>query len=225
MRVICSIRREQPYYFEGKYTRDGIPKAWDDHFAMPWKRVRTVLNAIAGTTRLAAKFDAIAMWWDQFLLNSVPNGTIIVPIDEDDWVHPNLPAILRAAPSDNAVVRWRTYLGLPDGNWKIDCNDHLLRSCAYAMRTPVTDWSSAKWHTAANDWVKTQKVHDLSGPLSFYVATPASLSVLRTNDLGSIRAMVHKFATGAKPPPPEFEAPYQRLVQLMVDLWESRKQK
>jgi hypothetical protein len=126
-KVILIIKRDYDYWRYGAITRGdngkrifskefeffkGVEEAikkWDLIFNMKYIYFRKELHKIASKTYLENNFDHIIFYEDdEYMEKMIKDDDIVVPIDEDDWIHPNLANILREVKSDSKVIAWDT---------------------------------------------------------------------------------------------------------------------
>jgi hypothetical protein len=74
---------------------------WDDTFPMPWHTYRLRVREIA-ERNLAAVAGAIRTPWEE-----IPEGALVLPVDDDDWFHPGIVAALERKLRPGALMyRW-----------------------------------------------------------------------------------------------------------------------
>jgi hypothetical protein len=82
------------------YMRPKV-ELWDATFAMPWHTFRLRVREIA-EQNLAAVAGAVRTPWDE-----IPEGALVLPVDDDDWFHPGVVASLERELRPGALMyRW-----------------------------------------------------------------------------------------------------------------------
>src|SRR5438067_12798702 len=64
---------------------------WDSVFEMPYRVYRARLRAIA-RENLARVEGAVVAAWEE-----IPGGTLVLPVDDDDWFRPDIASVLEGA--------------------------------------------------------------------------------------------------------------------------------
>ena len=111
---------------------------WDRSFEIPYHLFRHRVREIARES-LARAEGVTVVEWDQ-----IPDGALVVPIDDDDWLAPGIGPALEAEHLDGTLGwRWRassiespTFLG------------HRL----YLWRRRVLPWLPEKWYCSSNNY-------------------------------------------------------------------------
>ncbi len=123
--VILMIRRSRDYWLSNKIDSDKlnlhvqpIIKLWDSFFNLKIMDFRNRLRDIASSTYLNNKFDLIVLYSyidpnKEKEQNEIKNGlykdSIIVPMDEDDWINPLFAEELRSIETDKKFFVWNYY--------------------------------------------------------------------------------------------------------------------
>jgi hypothetical protein len=88
--IYVCVRRTLDWHDEVAVARDLDPtfrpklEAWNETFTMPYHEVRRRLKGIAELS-LSRIDDAVRVPWDE-----IPDGALVVPVDDDDWFAPDL---------------------------------------------------------------------------------------------------------------------------------------
>lgn len=91
-------------------TRAHIPEEWDKYISPGYFQFWAAMQRIARKT--ISKIDArVATMDDVDSILKEPGEAYIVPVDDDDWFHPDLPKAINEM-GDNAMIRW--------GYWRIN---------------------------------------------------------------------------------------------------------
>ncbi len=123
--IILIIRRSKDYWLYNKVNSDKlnphvqpIIKLWDSFFNLKIMDFRNQLREIASSTYLNNKFDQIFLHSyidpdrtkeQNNLKNELYEESIIVPMDEDDWIDSSLAEILKDIGTDKKFFIWNYY--------------------------------------------------------------------------------------------------------------------
>ena len=123
--IILIIRRDKNYWFKNEINRIKIQsyvfrlmEIWDSFFNINIMDFRNKIRDIASSTYMDNKFDEIHLYSHidpgkikekNELKNKLYENSIIIPIDEDDWVNPNLADILRGIKTEEQFFVWNYY--------------------------------------------------------------------------------------------------------------------
>ena len=124
-KIILVIRRSKDYWLDNKICTDKlnphvqpIIKLWNSFFNLKVMDFRNQLREIASSTYLNNKFDLIFLHSyidlnrgkeQNDFKNELYKDSIIVPMDEDDWIDPSLAEILRNIETDKKFFVWNYY--------------------------------------------------------------------------------------------------------------------
>jgi hypothetical protein len=99
----AAVNAQLPPAFAGKVA------LWNRTFSIPYHRFRHRLCEIAARNH-AAIAGAVRAGWDE-----IPDGALVVPVDDDDWFAPDLAARLTAAwrPGVEGIHWARDFLQVP----------------------------------------------------------------------------------------------------------------
>jgi hypothetical protein len=147
-KVIILIRREREYYLTRntnvftwntgcfRALKERV-EAWNFFFKMKYDDFKTKLSEIAYLTILRNNMDALYLWsdWDSF--SNMGEDTWIVPIDEDDWVFPNMVDVIREE-ENHPVYYWKSIHISREGNTETQLRgiDGCIPSCSYSLQLP-----------------------------------------------------------------------------------------
>jgi len=203
MKIVLIIRRNKNYWLNNKIDHSCIAndyrsnfilqmiQVWNFCFKMKYIDFRIRLRDIAFPTFERNNFDDIIMYFDEDKYNSLEKGTLIVPIDEDDWFSLYLVENLRKIQEPFNSVYWDTHFREADGELNTNSNQKKCSiSCAYGMKVPCS-FNVIKYHAYAK-----KNGYYLSKFLSFKNQNISSLSffhfMARTLTIKQIIEMLKK---------------------------------
>jgi len=184
MNLVLLIRRTESYWRDGKIDLHRIIKdttkvekaisKWD--LNVEYLAFRKKLREISELTITQNNFDMIIPWSDKGAVESLPDGTWLVPMDEDDWLAPDFTNVFKnTVVSQSEVVTWPTHRTHANGSTVVN---NFVESCGYAVRLPVDDWRKITNHMIISPYYLS-----LSGCLSVRNETIASVGyLLRSSD-------------------------------------------
>lgn len=177
------IRRTKGY-FDGQIdlkhvvrdtrTVSDVLKTWD--LKLPYMEFRLRLRQIAEMS-LNQAFESIIPWSDSRAVAALPEGSWLLPIDEDDWLHPGFLDIVQSRPiPDRAkILTWGVLRKEADGAGPKD-HLHFVESCGYALKLPV-DWKMITNHMLVSEQ-SAKDMHHLKPVLAIRNETPASIGFM-----------------------------------------------
>ena len=227
--------------FRAQAVPDLLPKAdlWDETFTTPFHLFRHRVRQIA-EGNLARVEGAVVATWEE-----IPDGTLVLPMDDDDWFAPDAAVVLeRVLNPALAGYYWpSTWIEVPT----------YLGHSVYLWRRRLLPWTPPKWqctganyalvkgdgteplvvsHIQASDWfgAHPEKVLKVDRHLSLINRSLASRSTLRTPrrapqqslSRGELLRKYRRYRTlYDRPPPPElaWARPYlEQMAVLMREL-------
>lgn len=159
---------------------------WDATFTLPYHEVRAELRAIAADSLAGVRAATFSEW------DAIPDGALVLPVDDDDWFAPEVAEVAAAQLGDREGVRWTsTFLERPidavhlasltgrrllpgvGQKWVCTTNNYALVKRA-GRREIAAD------HSAMSRWVEEDRsrVAWLDRRLSVMNRSPASQTVL-----------------------------------------------
>lgn len=167
---------------------DGV-KLWNSTFKLPYHLYRDRLRTIADMN-FSHVTNAICAEWDD-----IPDGEIVVPIDDDDWLAPDIGFKLEVA-RDASDVGWlwqRNFLEIPihlrheigrlrRRLFPSTQGHHICITNNYAMSKRQEYRLLLEKHTRASDWFEVHmntSVKTMDEPLSTMNRSIASTTSLR----------------------------------------------
>ena len=195
-KIVFLIRRDKEYYLNSKLSvlelkfkffeglKDKI-SAWNFFFGMRYTDFKKRLADIAFSTVIKNKMDALYSWSDWEVISDLKDDTWIVPIDEDDWVVPDLADVLRKE-EDHKMYYWKNLKIDQEGNSfieKIDIDRHkkfskfnCIASCAYSLQLPQKT-TLIHAHDLADE-AMGKDAHQIDKTLSVNIKNISSLSYM-----------------------------------------------
>ena len=190
-KIILLIRRSDSYYLTRKvdlsvrYSKEQVNRnlaSWSLFLKMPYTEFRKRLSAISSSTFSQNSFDRIYFWGDYDELKD-KEGIIVVPLDEDDWIHPSLADNIRHFDfQGNMVLRWKVINVSFYGRVSIH-GGGACRSCGYAVKTPAP---RSYIFTNTNISKMNSNVIKLDNILSVKIDNLSSRSFLNTHSFDTI---------------------------------------
>lgn len=192
MRIVYVLRRSREWA-EGKRSGpywlpiEPYVEIWNRLFKTTYADFRAEMSAIRESGVDLSQYDAVVeQWQHEFLDEAAKPGTILVGCDEDDWIDPDAPNVLRKLGKVDLPIRWDFVMY--SGAWTVrmqppfaeKTNGLEYMSCNYALPTPLTDLSIIHDHSHANRMLLGGPEIVLPLALSVQNRTPASASHLRS---------------------------------------------
>jgi hypothetical protein len=211
-------------------------EVWNETFAMPFHLFRHRVREIA-ELNLSGVADAVGATWDE-----IPDGSLVVPVDDDDWFAPDLAKALEreldtratayywtssfvevpiGLPHRLGLIRRRMFPGTPP---RFVCTTN-----NYAMVKSAQTKALLGCHITASEWVERQgpeTVKRMEARLSLMNRTLGSLTSLALGKPSITRAELirkfHRYQTlydRVRVPGLEWSRPYlARMSELMREV-------
>jgi len=112
---------------------------WNLFFKMNYREFREKLCEIARSTYVRNQFDAIFFWRDWEIIQHYGNDTYVLPIDDDDWLSPNVVSVIRKTIEERGLrdlFRWDIAYTSPMGDRTTLNYEETYASCCYLARMP-----------------------------------------------------------------------------------------
>jgi hypothetical protein len=111
---------------------------WNETFDLPFHLFRHRVREVARESLANARGITIAEW------DAIPDGAVVIPIDDDDWLAPDVgPALEAQLAPDVRGWRWRaSFVEVPFGP------GHQL----YLWRRRLFPWTPEKWYCSTNNY-------------------------------------------------------------------------
>ena len=151
-----------------------IISAWDFCFKMKYLDFRKRIRDIARTTFDKIPFDDIFEYIDYDRYNALPEGTTVIPIDEDDWLYSSLLDHINTVPKEYSRILWDHKKNIHSYSPKKFNKKIYILSCAYAVRSPV-GINEVLWHL---HFKKNSNVFHIKKELAFRLTNPSSQTLL-----------------------------------------------
>lgn len=201
MKIICQIRRSKKYFetntvsLPSNFTKTYAMYfnlrmvAWKLLFRMSYVEYRRRLAEIAFETIKKNNFDDIFLYYDNKRIEKLDLGTLVIPVDEDDWFSPDLVKTLRSIEDTYEIIIWHAYHdnNLDRGKYKISTthNFRIVSSCCYGLKTPFLE---KKLRTHTN--ISKEGSYIIPNLLSFKLANPGGISsLIYKNEVFSIESV------------------------------------
>lgn len=210
---------------------------WDEVFDLPYHRFRAELRRIAAENHARIDGARVVVDWAE-----IPDGAIVLPVDDDDWFAPDVARVLRTHDSPELLgfrwkasflevpfhfrhrlgMFWRSFLDDPPLPFPFITNNYALRR-RDELRPLLLD------HVRASAWLRAThaaRVHRIPRRLGLMNRTLASQTTLRmlpriTRRTSLVRKY-HRYRVLYRRPLPsglEWAAPsVARMDQLMANL-------
>jgi len=177
------IRRTKDHYegridltnvVAGNKTVADIISLWD--LKLPYLEFKRRLRSIAELSH-AQNFESVIPWSDSSAVSKLPEGAWVLPIDEDDWLHPDFVKLFKVT---RVWVRarfltWGVLRKEADGGGPKDPQGY-VESCGYALRIPAS-WPLVTNHRQISEQSIRLTQH-LKPVLAVRNETPASIGYM-----------------------------------------------
>lgn len=189
MRIIYVLRRSREWA-EGRrngpywYGIERFVDWWNWSFPMSYGEFRAGVSEIRASGVDLGRYDAVVEpWHPNYHEVLATPGSLLVGCDEDDWIDPDTPDVLRKLGKVDVPVRWD--FTLYQGAWAnrlrtpFEGSSHEYMSCNYALPTPVADPGVMSNHGKADIAFRSGPEIYLPMGLSVQNRTPASTSLMK----------------------------------------------
>jgi hypothetical protein len=123
---------------------------WNETFTTPYHVFRSEVRRIADVNHAAVR-GAVSLHWEE-----IPDGELVLPVDDDDWFAPDIgEALARHRDPDAAAYRWSSsFLEVPIG----------LGHELYVLRHRLFPGARPRWSCTTNNYalVKQDGVRELA---------------------------------------------------------------
>lgn len=197
MKIVLLIRRNKEYLEKDRlFIKDIVYRyhdrvswlniLWNFSFKMKYIDFRKRMRSIAFPTFERNNFDEIIPYFDDDRISSLEPGTLIIPVDEDDWFSSKLTETLREVKKPYKQIYWDECLRNVYGKIRYNKRHpyYKIESCCYGIKAPC-DISVIRHHTL----VKKKNSYYLPEILSVKHNNIASLSVF----IWATHKSVHEF--------------------------------
>lgn len=196
MKFLYLVRRDEEWHKKFNYSfilgnflqSKTMASYWDEVFNMTWIDFRKELNKIREENEKKLKFDKILSTYEIKNINQLEKY-IVVPCDDDDWLHDEIFEILKDQYDENKIYyRWNgTELAhgqievssyptnIPYPSWKLDYN---YLSNNYAIKSPK-EFKLVDLHGYANKNIDIRQEKFIKKTLSVHNGSLASLTFIR----------------------------------------------
>lgn len=172
--------RSGPYWF----GMDKFVRLWDATLGVSYADFRAELSSIREDADDRSGYDVrVESWQPKFAEEASAPGSLMVGCDEDDWLDPRLPDVLRGLGEVSLPVRWDFVL--VQGGFVHTMTHpypsqypHSHHATNYAIPTPVADLRLLTDHAVATEAFCGRPEVYLPLPLGVQIRTPASSSLL-----------------------------------------------
>jgi hypothetical protein len=111
---------------------------WNQTFSLPFHLFRHRVREIASANLSRTQLPVVTSWAE------IPRGALVVPVDDDDWLAPNLAAALEAESAPGVTgYRWPASF--------VEVPTHAGHR-AYLIRRRVLPWWPEKWFCSSNNY-------------------------------------------------------------------------
>lgn len=223
----AEFRAQLPEGLHGKVA------VWNETFDMPFHLFRHRVREIARRNLARVDGAACAAWDD------IPDGAVVMPVDDDDWFAPHAARVLEAerAPGVLGYYWLRSFLEVPMSFWH---GLHLVArhtvgrempflaiTNSYALVKRAEHHPLLASHVQASRWFEaappgtTKKIEQWLSTMNRTLASQTQLgwerpAVRRPELIWKLRAYRWLYR---RPPPPElaWSAPYRAMMRELID--------
>ena len=196
MKFLYLVRRDEEWHKNFNYSfilgnflqSKKMASYWDEVFNITWIDFRKELNKIREENEKKLKFDKILNTYEVKNIKQLENY-IVVPCDDDDWLHDNIFDILKESFDENInYYRWNATelsegeirvtsypTNIPYPNWKLDYN---YLSNNYAIKSPK-EFKLVDLHGYANKKINIKEEKFIKKTLSIHNGSLASLTFIK----------------------------------------------
>lgn len=236
-KIVLYVRRARKYFNGEINFGEGRDRAesrnfkkamhgWKMFFKMDYYHFRHRLAQIAYQSYLPNRFDQIIFWDDWDVIKKFGEDTWVIPIDEDDWISPDLVAKLREEISEEKqLITWQVFYTTQEGIARLEKNRSLYRSCCYSFRMPCHTVFLRYNVALANNAARRQR-YRIEVPLAVKLDNISSLCAMYT--IGSrwdlvLKTVQNRYLLHPSNLPEEYVPYVQQYNELLIDLYDSCK--
>lgn len=227
MKKVLLIRRKKEYFFHGTlgwYKHEfskGMIYAWNFIFGMKYIHFRKELVKLAQNTISQNDFDLIFNYEDREGVRKLPPGSILFPIDEDDWIYPGTFSELERE-FDGRNMYWDVYRFKTNGYIKYHkgMKGKVIESCGYCVVLPVS-FGKITYHGQ----FKKDNAKYINKIMSLKIDSPASVSIIRKGGVifEEVIENIHGWISSPYQVPEEFQGNWNMYQDLLKELLGSCK--
>lgn len=214
-----------------------LVELWDEVFDLPYHRFRAELRQIAAENHARIDGARVVVDWAE-----IPDGAIVLPVDDDDWFAPDVARVLRTHDSPELLgfrwkasflkvpfhfrhrlgMFWRSFLDDPPLPFPFITNNYALRR-RDELRPLLLDHVRASAWLRATDAARVHRIPRRLGLMNRTLASQTTLRMLpRNTRRTSLVRKYHRYRVLYRRPLPsglEWAAPsVARMDELMADL-------
>jgi len=226
MEKVLLIRRKKQYYENGilgwsiHHFYKELIQPWNFFFNLKYLDFRKKLAAIAQETFDQNKFDQIIPYEDFERVRKLSPGTLLLPIDEDDFLAPNMILELEKE-FDGRDLYWDVFRVKSKGrvSYIKGTARWLVASCGYCVQLPTRS-SQITYH-----WCfKKENMKYINKLYSLKLNAISSISLIRSNHNPTFEYHIKEIVSWLNSEykiPEEFRVSFDKYRDLLRELLES----
>ena len=227
MKKVLLIRRKKEYFCHGEigweykdFYKENL-LGWNFIFKMDYNTFRSKLVKISQSTISNNNFDIIMFYEDREMVESFSSGTLLFPVDDDDWLSSSL--LLEIENNfDGSNLYWNIFRSYLNGckTYKMSKNNTVIPSCSYCVVLPY-DFESISCH-----WkFKNKDAKYINKFLNFKLDTVASIGILKRKPLifNNVIKNLYQGTLSSNNIPLEFRNCWKRYNEVCKELLDSCK--
>ncbi len=222
MKKVLLIRRKKEYFFHGtlgwrehRFSKEMV-YAWDFIFGMKYIHFRKELVKLAQNTISQNDFDIVFNYEDREGVEKLPSESLLLPIDEDDWLSPGTFLELEKE-FDGRDMYWDSNRFKTKG-WQRhhkSIRSNIIESCSYCLILPVS-FNKITFH----EGFKKNNAKYINKTMSLKIDSPASVGIIRKGGVvfEEVIKNIHGWIFSSYRVPEEFQSNWSIYIDLLKEL-------